>query len=229
MTAISIPIILCKQFEVTSGGHIFLEACDHDWMPGIWYEIIGPASSGKTTLLNTIAGFHDSWTGQLNVLGCDMAPKNHDRRRSVRRKMGFATQIVSVLMDKTMRLNVSMALQSVDIESKSDIDQRVSQILEHFYLSEKKLIPAKHLSWTELAFLQLIQATVHNPQLLLIDHVLQYLDLPDREIWIGFLKEYYIKQNACIISTGNHPLLSPGAAVCQLQLNNKKLEPLKLV
>lgn len=126
--------------------------------------IIGPNGCGKTTLLHTLAGLHDNYTGQLKV---DVG----------REKVALILQDIGLLPWKTVRENASLGLDLGQSGDHSNVDELLSELDLLEYVDG---FPSQ-LSGGQKRKLGLARALAVAPKVLLMDEPLVSLDEFTRE------------------------------------------------
>ncbi len=126
--------------------------------------IIGPNGCGKTTLLHTLAGLHDNYTGQLKM---DVAPE----------KVALILQDIGLLPWKTVRENASLGLDLGQSGDHSNVDE----LLHELDLFEYRDGFPSQLSGGQKRKLGLARALAVDPKVMLMDEPLVSLDEFTRE------------------------------------------------
>lgn len=86
------------------GGRFRLEVPRLHVAPGERLAIVGPSGTGKTTLLNLVAGILRPNAGTICVAGCDLGSLTEDGLRRFRaRSIGFVFQDFALLDYLTAR------------------------------------------------------------------------------------------------------------------------------
>lgn len=85
--------------EVVRGKRLILKGLTLSLAKGSVTGLLGPSSSGKTTLMRAIAGVQKIRSGQVTILG---EPAGSAR---LRRQLGYMTQAPSIYPDLTVREN----------------------------------------------------------------------------------------------------------------------------
>lgn len=94
--------------------------------------IVGQVGSGKTTLMNILAGFYEVPQNMVKINGIDM---NEYSRESIFKKIGYAMQ-KSVIVDESIKNNIDMKQERKEEEIK-DIGKK-SELLEDIEKMERK-------------------------------------------------------------------------------------------
>jgi len=146
--------------EVTKGEFVF---------------VVGPSGSGKSTLMRLLTREQRPDDGEVWVAG-----KNLRRLRSwkvplLRREIGYVYQDFKLLPTKSVRENVSFALEVIG-RRRSEIRERVPEVLELVGLTEKADAMPHELSGGQQQRVSVARAFVNNPRLLLADEPTGNLD-----------------------------------------------------
>ncbi|MBN1539468.1 MAG: ABC transporter ATP-binding protein [Candidatus Thermoplasmatota archaeon] len=157
-----------------SGSRV-LEGFGMDIEDGEIYSLVGGSGSGKTTVLNVIAGFLEPARGRIMIDGRDVT-----REKPHRRNIGMVFQDYALFPHMSVRSNIAFGLRTRNMPRR-EIDRRVKDVLELTGLSgyESKLPSA--LSGGEKQRVALSRALVYEPDLLLLDEPLSALDASLRE------------------------------------------------
>ncbi|MDX5394217.1 MAG: ABC transporter ATP-binding protein [Caulobacteraceae bacterium] len=123
---------------------------------------LGPNGSGKTTTLRLLCGLLTPDGGEGRCLGYDL------RREAdqIKRRTGYMTQKFSLYEDLTIAENLTFAAQ---VHGLPDRRGRVQAALDRLGLTERARQLAGTLSGGWKQRLALAVATLHEPQLLLLD------------------------------------------------------------
>ncbi len=143
---------------------------------GEYFIFFGPTGSGKTLLLEIIAGLRKPDAGSVKINGNDVTALDPAYRR-----IGYVPQDLALIPFKTVRQNIAFGLYSgafmpgaggAGREIKSRVDEMLS-LLGINHLAER--FP-EHLSGGEKQRVALGRALVVRPEILLLDEPLSALD-----------------------------------------------------
>jgi taurine transport system ATP-binding protein len=133
--------------------------------------LIGPSGTGKSTLLNVLAGLHRNYQGQVLLDG--KAPENNPETALILQEYGL-------LPWKTVWDNVKLGLQIKGI-GKAEAEERVAKILGKLGLMPlRKRFPTQ-LSGGQRQRVAIARSLVLEPKLLLMDEPFSSLDALTRE------------------------------------------------
>lgn len=133
--------------------------------------ILGPSGSGKSVLLDTVAGFNTTVEGRIELSGEDITtlpPEN--------RELGYVFQNYALFPHLTVEQNVSFGLRK-----HSDRQRRTFEMLDLLGISHFARRKTGTLSGGEKQRVALARALARNPRLFLFDEPLSAVDAAGRE------------------------------------------------
>ncbi|KJF88659.1 ABC transporter ATP-binding protein [Photobacterium phosphoreum] len=146
---------------------------------GTIYGFLGPNGCGKSTTLRMLTGLLTPTTGTVNVLGLDIP----HQAEQLRLRIGYMTQKFSLYQDLTIQENLEFMGQIFGIP-RAQRQQRVQQQLITYVLDQRAKRRAGELSGGQRQRLALAAATIHQPDLLLLDEPTSAVDPENRrEFW----------------------------------------------
>ena len=151
--------------------------------------LLGPSGCGKTTLLRIISGLEHADRGQILFDGVDVTHTPVQKR-----KIGFMFQNYALFRHKTVSENVAFGLTMLpkkERPSKSDIDNRVNELLELVQLPHLADRYPHELSGGQRQRIALARALAVQPKLLLLDEPFGALDAKVRKELRGWLKSIH--------------------------------------
>ncbi len=123
---------------------------------------LGPNGSGKTTTLRMLCGLLTPDSGEGTALGFDIIAQAAE----IKRRTGYMTQRFSLYEDLTISENLQFAARVHQLDRRRE---RVGQALERLGLEARRDQLAGTLSGGWKQRMALAAATLHEPQLLLLD------------------------------------------------------------
>jgi putative ABC transport system ATP-binding protein len=143
---------------------------------GEFVAICGPSGSGKTTLLNLISGIDKPTSGQMIVLGQDLAVQDEDFLAEFRcRNVGFVFQSYNLVSTLTLAENVAFPMEWLR-KPEAEIEKRVTELLETVGLQHRANHFPAQLSGGEQQRVAFARALANNPELILADEPTGNLD-----------------------------------------------------
>ena len=166
---------LTKDF----GRVVAVNALDLDIPRSRIYGFLGPNGSGKSTTIRMLCGLLTPTRGEIRVLGHSI-PREAE---ALRRKVGYMTQKFSLYEDLTVSENLRF-MADVYTMSRARRLQRIPEAIERYELDRLLQQRAGTLSGGQKQRLALAAATLHRPQLLLLDEPTSAVDPQSRrEFW----------------------------------------------
>jgi ABC-2 type transport system ATP-binding protein len=171
---------LTKQFY----GRPILSEVSFEIERGEVFGYIGPNGAGKTTTLKILAGLITKFSGQVTVGGADVLKE----RAKAHALIGYLPQSAGFQHWRTVEsaLDTLGALSGVPEDLRA---RRIPELLERFGLAAHRKKKVKELSGGMTQKLGLIQAMLHEPELLVLDEPLEGLDPPTRNLLKEIIQE----------------------------------------
>jgi ABC-type Fe3+/spermidine/putrescine transport system ATPase subunit len=164
-------------------GSFSLSNIDFHVEKGGCFVVVGPTGSGKTLLLECIAGLRQPQAGEIWIEG-----RNVTRLPPESRQIGYVPQDYVLFPHLTVEENVAFGLKGKDSEGKR---RKTAEIMDLLGISNLKDRSIKTLSGGEKQRVALARALVIQPKLLLLDEPLSALDMLTRERLRRELKRMY--------------------------------------
>jgi len=143
------------------------------------YGFLGPNGAGKTTTIKMILTLTKPNSGGVHVYGVD-ALKSPS---AVRQMMSYVPQDISADGDLSGYENL-LIFSKLYFVSKKDRQERIGAALEYMGLTERASDLVKHYSGGMMRRLEIAQALVNRPRILILDEPSIGLDpAARREVW----------------------------------------------
>jgi ABC-2 type transport system ATP-binding protein len=168
------PVIEARGLSRRFGPLTAVDGVDLTVRRGEVFGFLGPNGSGKSTLIRMLVGLLAPSAGSLRVLGHEL-PRESERLRP---RIGYMTQKFSLYSDLTVAENLEFAARVFGLEPGAR-SLRVEEVLAEFDLRERRDQLPRDLSGGWRQRLALATATVHRPELLVLDEPTAGVD-PDR-------------------------------------------------
>ncbi|WOG29762.1 ABC transporter ATP-binding protein [Endozoicomonas sp. 8E] len=143
------------------------------------FGFLGPNGSGKSTTLRMLTGLLTPSQGNIRVLGLDI-PKQSE---ALRRRLGYMTQKFSLYDDLSVEENLKFMAQVFNLPGR-EVKNRIDSQLTTYGLDQRRKRMTCSLSGGQRQRLALAAATLHKPELLLLDEPTSAVDPENRrDFW----------------------------------------------
>ncbi|MYT28150.1 MULTISPECIES: ATP-binding cassette domain-containing protein [unclassified Streptomyces] len=156
--------LTCHALRYAFGETRAVDGVDLAVRPGEVFGLLGPNGAGKTTAIRCITTLLPVPTGMVRVFGHDAARE----QMAVRRLLGYVPQQLSADAGLTGRENVALFARVFDVPRRERA-ARVTQALEAVGLTDAANRLANTYSGGMIRRLELAQALVSAPRLLMLD------------------------------------------------------------
>ncbi len=160
------------------------------------YGFLGPNGSGKSTTIRMLCGLLQPSAGTVDVLGHEM-PRDAEQLRT---RLGYMTQKFSLWDDLTVSENLEFMGQVFGLAA-GHRRLRVSAVAEEFSLTALFKQRAGTLSGGQRQRLALAAATLHEPELLLLDEPTSAVDPQSRRDFWESLFDLVARGVTILVST----------------------------
>ena len=164
-------------------GSFLLKDITFDVQDGEYFVLLGPTGSGKTVLLESIAGLNPTRSGQVKINGRDVTHLNLEKRN-----IGFAFQDYVLYRHLSVRDNISFGLQWRR-KTRQEIEDAIDRAIELLDIAHLLKRRPWSLSGGESQKIALARALAIKPDLLLLDEPLSAVDPEQKEDTGRELKE----------------------------------------
>ncbi len=216
---------LSKIFQRDSFAVAALENVDLEVEDGEFLCLMGPSGSGKTTLLNIIAGIDRPTSGELRVLGENVASLSEDRLAAWRNvHVGFVFQTFNLIPVLTAFENVELPLLLTNL-SAGERKKHVLASLDLVGLSDRIHHYPRQLSGGQEQRVAIARAIVSDPTLVMADEPTGDLDAHSAEEVLDILSRLNRDFKKTIIMVTHDPRAARHASVIRHLEKGQLLPP----
>ncbi|MGH7510630.1 MAG: ABC transporter ATP-binding protein [Gemmatimonadales bacterium] len=190
----SAPAIQTERLGRDYGETRALDALDLSVPPGALVGLLGPNGAGKTTTMLLLATLLAPSRGTARVFGHDVTRD----RTAVRRRLGLVFQETSVDGFLTVAENLLFAARLTGMGGRN-ARQAVAAAMEQAGLGPQASKPARQLSGGWRRLLDITRASLHQPDLLILDEPTVGLDPEHRERAWSMLESLRRNRGATIL------------------------------
>lgn len=174
---------------------------------GEFVFVVGDSGSGKSTLIKLLLRELVATSGNVYVMGDDLAKLKHKQVPKFRRKLGVVFQDFRLLNDRNVYENVAFAQRIIEVPAQQ-IRRNVPTILATVGLAGKYKAKTKQLSGGEQQRVALARALINNPSILLADEPTGNLDPKNSWEIMMLLDEINQKGTTVLVVTHNREIVN---------------------
>lgn len=167
-------------------GHFGFEDLNFQIGEEEYFILLGPSGTGKTLLIEALAGLHPTTSGRITLDGQDITAKSPERRG-----LGYVPQDYSLFPHLKVAENIEFGLRFRKIRGEEK-KRRVEEMLTLVGIEGIRDRWPAEISGGERQRVALARALIINPAVLLLDEPLAALDVEIRQrLWseLSALKE----------------------------------------
>jgi ABC-2 type transport system ATP-binding protein len=170
--------ITARQLTRKFGDKVAVDHIDLDIPSGRIYGFLGPNGSGKSTTLRMLCGMLLPSEGHAEVFGLSIVKD----AEAIRRRLGYMPQKFSLWEDLTADENLRFIADLHGLEG--DVEARIAKARATYNLEQLRSQRAGTMSGGQKQRLSLAAATLHAPELLLLDEPTSAVDPESRrDFW----------------------------------------------
>jgi ABC-2 type transport system ATP-binding protein len=163
------------------------------------FGLLGPNGSGKTTTINMISGLSKPSSGEVKVLGYNMA----DNTRAVHSVLGTVPQETALYEELSAWTNMSVHADLYGVP-RSERDRRMTDMLKLVELYDRRHSRVSTFSGGMKRRLALARALLHDPQLLYLDEPTLGVDVQSRRAIWDYILDLKKKEGKTVLLTTNY-------------------------
>ncbi len=190
------PAIAARGLTRRFGKLVAVDQVDLEIPRARIYGFLGPNGSGKSTTIRMLCGLLRPSSGECVVLGHPV-PAGAEQ---LRHKIGYMTQRFSLWEDLTVAENLDFMARIFGL-SRQQRTERIQQRLDEYRLADRVTQRAGTLSGGQKQRLALAAATLHEPELLLLDEPTSAVDPQNRRDFWESLFELVGRGTTILVST----------------------------
>ncbi len=189
---------------------------------GQFCYLIGPTGAGKSSFLKMLYREVIPDDGLIQVAGFDVTKMHESKVPFLRRSLGIVFQDFQLLPDRNVYENIAFAMEVIGA-NRSDIKQRVLEVLNLVGLGHKRHSMPEELSGGEQQRVVIARALVNEPRLLLADEPTGNLDPEASAGIMDILRQINHRGMAVLMVTHNYDLVRQ-YPYRTIRLNRGKIE-----
>jgi putative ABC transport system ATP-binding protein len=214
---------LCRHYHM---GETVIRAVDGVSLQvrtGEFVALLGSSGSGKSSMLNLIAGLDRPTSGTVVVQGRDLARLSREELAKYRlHVVGMVFQSFNLIPSMTLAENVELPLRFAEVE-RSQRENLVREALDRVGLQARKDHRPSELSGGEQQRTALARALINRPQLLLADEPTGNLDSHTGIEIMELIREFNQQLGMTVVMVTHERALAERYARCMIFLADGKL------
>lgn len=205
-------IIELTNCSIWQQNHLVLSRVNLTVGKGEFLYLVGRVGSGKSSLIKTLNAQIPLKEGIGLVAGFDLAKIKNREVPYLRRKIGIVFQDFQLLTDRSVNENLGFVLKATGWKNKSEMDNRIGEVLEKVGLGLKGYKMPHQLSGGEQQRVVIGRALLNDPEIILADEPTGNLDPETSEGILKLLTDISKTGRAVIVATHNYTLLKKFSA-----------------
>jgi len=214
---------LCRHYQM---GQTLIRAVDGVSLQvrvGEFVALLGSSGSGKSSLLNLIAGLDHPSSGTVVVEGKNLAQLSRAELAKYRLcSVGMVFQSFNLVSSMTLAENVELPMRFAEVD-RSQRPQLVREALDRVGLSARMTHRPSELSGGEQQRAALARALINRPKLLLADEPTGNLDSRTGTEIMDFIREFNQSLGMTVVMVTHERALAERYAQRMLFLADGKL------
>ena len=174
---------------------------------GEFLYLIGKTGSGKSSLMKTLYADLDLKEGEGEIVGYNLKTLKESDIPFLRRKIGIVFQDFKLLPDRNVRENLIFVLKATGWTNKSEMDQRIEEVLNRVGMLHSIDKMPHQISGGEQQRVAIARALLNDPELILADEPTGNLDPQTSVEIMEVLKTINENGRTILMATHDYALL----------------------
>ncbi len=170
---------------------------------GQFVYLIGRVGSGKSSLMKTMYAEVPIEMGEARIFDYDLSAIRRKDVPMLRRQIGVVFQDFQLLSDRSVYDNLLFVLKATGWKNKTDIDERINEVLSEVGMEHKSYKMPHELSGGEQQRIAIARALLNRPKLILADEPTGNLDQETGHQIMSLLHRICAEGTAVIMATHN--------------------------
>ena len=196
-------IIDYKNVEVLRKELLVLKNVNFQLEEGQFVYLIGRVGSGKSSLMKTMYAEVPIEMGEARIFDYDLSAIRRKDVPMLRRQIGVVFQDFQLLSDRSVYDNLLFVLKATGWKNKTDIDERINEVLSEVGMEHKSYKMPHELSGGAQQRIAIARALLNRPKLILADEPTGNLDQETGHQIMSLLHRICAEGTAVIMATHN--------------------------
>ena len=201
-------IVRYDDVEISRADKIVLRDVSFALNKGEFHYLVGRVGSGKSSLLKSMYGDVKIHKGYIaDVLDFDLLHLKKKEIPFLRRKIGIVFQDFQLLTDRSVFSNLEFVLKATGWKDKSEIKNRIEEVLTAVGMETKSYKHPYELSGGEQQRIVIARALLNKPSLILADEPTGNLDPQTGYYILTLLHDLSERGHTVLMATHNIQLV----------------------
>ena len=193
------PLVVFRDATILNGEMPVVYGLEMTILPGELVYVVGRVGTGKTSIIRTMIAENALDAGTAEVCGYALQKLRKRDIPYLRRKVGVVFQDFQLLMDRTVKDNLSFVLRATGWRDSARIERRITEVLKGVGMETKAHRMPHQLSGGEQQRVAIARALLNSPDLLIADEPTGNLDEETAEGILQLLRRINIENNTAIV------------------------------
>lgn len=211
------PMIVLQDVDIYQKKILVLSKVSFTINKGEYVYLVGKTGTGKSSIIKLLMAEIPPKNGEAMCVGYNLKTIKTKKIPYLRREFGVVFQDYQLLSDKTVAENLIAAMKATGWKDKSQMENRVKEVLSLVHLETKDFKYPHQLSGGEQQRVCIARALINRPSLILADEPTGNLDPVSAEEIFQLLHDINEKQGTTVLmSTHNFTMLDkfPSRTIC---------------
>nr|WP_129735079.1 ATP-binding cassette domain-containing protein [Parabacteroides goldsteinii] len=200
-------LLRLEDVEICRDENVILHNASFTLRNGEFVYVIGKVGSGKSSLLKSLYCEIPIARGEAWLLDYNLCKMKRKDIPYLRRKLGIVFQDFQLLTDRSVIKNLEFVLRATGWKKKSEIKERIDDVLHQVGMHNKGYKMPHELSGGEQQRIVIARALLNDPKLILADEPTGNLDPETSGQIVQLLHDICQKGTAVIMTTHNYTLV----------------------
>ena len=174
---------------------------------GEFVYVIGKVGSGKSSLLKSLYCEIPILRGEARIMDYNLTKMKRKDIPYLRRKLGIVFQDFQLLTDRSVSKNLEFVLKATGWKKKSEIKERIDNVLRQVGMQDKGYKMPHELSGGEQQRIVIARALLNNPKMILAEEPTGNLDPETSGQIVQLLHDICQQGTAVIMTTHNYTIV----------------------
>lgn len=200
-------LLRLDDVEICRDENVILHKASFTLRNGEFVYVIGKVGSGKSSLLKSLYCEIPISSGEAWLLDYNLCKMKRKDIPYLRRKLGIVFQDFQLLTDRSVIKNLEFVLRATGWKKKSEIKERIDDVLHRVGMQNKGYKMPHELSGGEQQRIVIARALLNDPKLILADEPTGNLDPETSGQIVQLLHDICQTGTAVIMTTHNYTLV----------------------